>query len=73
MSLASLSDAALAAHLAEAAGRLALEVRAGSGLTGKACGDAGDAAANRLLCDAIRAARPMMGCCPKKRRTTLPD
>lgn len=58
MNLAYLDDAALAAHLAEAAGRLALEVRAGSGLTGKACGDAGDAAANRLLCDAIRAARP---------------
>lgn len=58
MSLSDLDDAALAAHLAEAAGRLALEVRAGSGLIGKACGDAGDAAANRLLCDALRAARP---------------
>lgn len=58
MTMANLDDAALAAHLAEAAGRLALEVRAGCGLTGKACGDAGDAAANRLLCDAIRAARP---------------
>jgi 3'(2'), 5'-bisphosphate nucleotidase len=58
MTMANLDDAALAAHLAEAAGRLALEVRARGGLTGKACGDAGDAAANRLLCDAIRAARP---------------
>jgi 3'(2'), 5'-bisphosphate nucleotidase len=58
MSLSNLDDAALAAHLAAAAGRLALDVRASSGLTGKACGDAGDAAANRLLCDAIRAARP---------------
>lgn len=58
MTLADLNDAALAAHLAEAAGRLALDVREGSGLTGKACGDAGDAAVNRLLCDAIRSARP---------------
>ena len=58
MNLGALTDAALAAHLAEAAGRLALEVREGSGLTGKACGDAGDAAANRLLCEAIRTARP---------------
>lgn len=56
--LATRDDAALAAQLAEAAGRLLLEVRAGSGLTGKALGDAGDAAANRLLCDAIRSARP---------------
>jgi 3'(2'), 5'-bisphosphate nucleotidase len=57
MSHTHLDDAALAAQLAEAAGRLLLEVRAGSGLTGKALGDAGDAAANRLLCDAIRSAR----------------
>jgi 3'(2'), 5'-bisphosphate nucleotidase len=58
MTLADLDDAALAARLAYAAGQLALDVRAGSGLTGKALGDAGDAAANRLLCDAIRTARP---------------
>ncbi|UYV15850.1 3'(2'),5'-bisphosphate nucleotidase CysQ [Porphyrobacter sp. ULC335] len=56
--LAYRDDAALAAQLAEVAGRLLLEVRAGSGLSGKALGDAGDAAANRLLCDAIRSARP---------------
>lgn len=58
MTLADLDDVALAARLAEDAGQLLLEVRAGSGLTGKALGDAGDAAANRLLCDAIRTARP---------------
>ena len=58
MTLADLDDAALAARLAYAAGQLAIDVRAGSGLTGKALGDAGDAAANRLLCDAIRTARP---------------
>jgi 3'(2'), 5'-bisphosphate nucleotidase len=58
MTLADLNDAELAAQLAHDAGQLALEVREGSGLTGKALGDAGDAAVNRLLCDAIRAARP---------------
>lgn len=61
MTLTDLDDAALAAQLAYAAGQLALDVRAGSGLTGKALGDAGDAAANRLLCDAIRTARPEDG------------
>ena len=61
MSFADLDDAALAASLATEAGRLALAVRAGSSLTGKALGDAGDAAANRLLCDAIRTARPADG------------
>jgi 3'(2'), 5'-bisphosphate nucleotidase len=53
-----MTDAELAAQLADEAGRLLVEVRATSGLTGKALGDAGDAAANRLLCDAIRRARP---------------
>jgi 3'(2'), 5'-bisphosphate nucleotidase len=61
MTLTDLDDAALAARLAYEAGQLALDVRAGSGLTGKALGDAGDAAANRLLCDAIRTARPEDG------------
>lgn len=58
MNLAPMTDAALAAHLAEEAGRLLIAVREGSGLQGKALGTAGDAAANRYLCDAIRAARP---------------
>lgn len=61
MTLTDLDDGALAARLAYAAGQLALDVRAGSGLTGKALGDAGDAAANRLLCEAIRTARPEDG------------
>lgn len=52
------SDAALAAHLAAEAGELLISVRKGAGLSGKALGVAGDAAANRYLCDAIRAARP---------------
>ena len=40
MTLTDLDDAALAARLAYEAGQLALDVRAGSGLTGKALGDA---------------------------------
>jgi 3'(2'), 5'-bisphosphate nucleotidase len=58
MRLAEMDDAALAAHLAAEAGRLLIDVREGAGLSGKALGVAGDAAANRFLCDAIRAARP---------------
>ncbi len=58
MTLAQLDDAELAARLAEEAGRLLLDVREGSGLSGKELGVAGDAAANRFLCDAIRNARP---------------
>lgn len=68
MSLADLDDAALAAHLAAEAGRLLNKVRAGSGLVGKALGDAGDAAANRLLCDALRAARPGDGLLSEEER-----
>ena len=58
MTLVGLSDAALAAHLAAEAGRLLIAVREETGLSGKALGVAGDAAANRYLCDAIRTARP---------------
>lgn len=58
MTLTAMTDAALAAHLAAEAGRLLIAVREGSGLMGKALGVAGDAAANRYLCDAIRTARP---------------
>lgn len=58
MILQEMTDAALAAHLAAEAGRLLIEVREGSGLVGKPLGLAGDTAANRFLCEALRAARP---------------
>jgi 3'(2'), 5'-bisphosphate nucleotidase len=58
MTDALLDDAALAARLAAEAGRLLLAVRERGGLTGKALGEAGDTEANRMLCAAIRAARP---------------
>jgi 3'(2'), 5'-bisphosphate nucleotidase len=58
MSMATMSDAALAAKLADAAGRLLLDVRASGMFAGKALGAAGDATANEFLCHAIRAMRP---------------
>lgn len=61
MSEANLTDAQLAAHLAEVAGRIALKVRASGLLEGKALGDAGDATANEFLCSAIRSNRPEDG------------
>jgi 3'(2'), 5'-bisphosphate nucleotidase len=54
----SMSDAELAAHLAEVAGRLLIEVRASSMLSLKALGKAGDATANQFLCHALREQRP---------------
>ena len=48
-----MTDAELAADLAERAGRLLLKVRAGGRFAGAALGRQGDAAANRLLVDAI--------------------
>ena len=56
-----MTDAELAAHLAETAGRLLLAVR-DSGLFGaSALGRAGDETANRFLCHAIREQRPHDG------------
>ncbi|MEN9682865.1 MAG: hypothetical protein RLZZ427_616 [Pseudomonadota bacterium] len=56
-----MTDAELAAHLAETAGRLLLEVRGSGVFAGKALGAAGDAVANRFLVEALRAARPADG------------
>ena len=54
----SMSDAELAAHLAEAAGRILLEVRASGVFSPQALGKAGDQTANQFLVHAIREARP---------------
>lgn len=56
-----MTDAELAAHLAEAAGRILLDVRASGMFNGKALGKAGDATANQFLCHAIRHLRPADG------------
>jgi 3'(2'), 5'-bisphosphate nucleotidase len=53
-----MTDAELAAHLADAAGRLLMDVRASEVFDGKALGQAGDATANQFLCHAIRHLRP---------------
>ena len=53
-----MTDTELAAHLAEVAGRLLLEVRDAGVLSLKALGRAGDATANQFLCHALREQRP---------------
>jgi 3'(2'), 5'-bisphosphate nucleotidase len=56
-----MTDAELAAHLAEVAGRLLLEVRASGMFSPKALGKAGDATANQYLVYALREQRPEDG------------
>ena len=58
MTSAMMTDADLAAHLAEVAGRLLLEVRAAGLFSAKALGKAGDQTANQFLVHAIREQRP---------------
>ena len=52
------SDEQLAERLAKAAGRILLDLQAREDLDGKALGQAGDEAANEMLCRELRAARP---------------
>ena len=59
--VAAMTDAELAAHLAEVAGRLLIEVRASGALSLKALGKAGDACANAFLVAAIAEQRPQDG------------
>ena len=56
-----MNDAELAAHLAQVAGKLLLDVRAAGLLTGQALGKAGDQSANAFLVAAIREHRPNDG------------
>jgi len=58
---ARMNDAELAAHLADHAGSLLLQVRAAGVFSEKALGKAGDATANQFLVHAIRALRPEDG------------
>ena len=53
-----MTDAELAVHLAEVAGRLLIEVRAAGVFSPKALGKAGDQTANQFLVHAIREQRP---------------
>lgn len=52
------NDDQLAARLASAAGEILLDLRRAGDLEGKALGQAGDAAANAMLCRELRVARP---------------
>jgi 3'(2'), 5'-bisphosphate nucleotidase len=52
-----MTDAELAAHLAEVAGRILMDERAAGRLNGKELGQAGDLAANRFLVEALREQR----------------
>ena len=53
-----MTDADLAADLAEQAGRLLLELRDSGRFSGKLLGDEGDRLANELLCAELRRSRP---------------
>ncbi len=68
--IASMTDAELAAHLANVAGRILLEVRDSEVFEGKALGKAGDATANEFLCHALRAARPDDGLLSEEEKDT---
>ena len=65
-----LTDAELAAALAEAGGRIALEVRAAGLIAGKALGDAGDKVVNAFLIRALAAQRPDDGLLSEESRDT---
>jgi 3'(2'), 5'-bisphosphate nucleotidase len=57
----SMTDGDLAAHLADQAGKILLQVRASSMFEGKSLGKAGDQTANQFLCHALRQQRPEDG------------
>jgi 3'(2'), 5'-bisphosphate nucleotidase len=65
----SMTDAELAASLAQSAGRLLLDMQKRA-LTGKELGDAGDQAANAYLIDAITKARPDDGLLSEESKDT---
>ncbi|MCA0979477.1 3'(2'),5'-bisphosphate nucleotidase CysQ [Qipengyuania flava] len=65
-----MTDAELAAHLAQVAGRILLEVRASGMFEGKSLGKAGDETANQFLCHAIRAQRPDDGLLSEESKDT---
>ena len=62
-----MTDADLAAHVAAAAGKVLLEVRASRDWDAKELGQAGDHAANDLLCHAIATERPDDGLLSEER------
>ena len=65
-----MTDADLAAHLAEVAGRILLEVRASGMFEGKALGKAGDETANQFLVHALTQQRPDDGLLSEESKDT---
>lgn len=65
-----MNDAELAAHLAEVAGKLLIQVREAGVLSAKALGKAGDATANQFLCHAIAEQRPDDGLLSEESKDT---
>ena len=65
-----MTDAELAAQLAEQAGRILLQVRDSGMFAGKALGEAGDATANEFLVHALRAQRPDDGLLSEESKDT---
>jgi len=65
-----MTDAELAAHLAEVAGKLLIEVRRSGVLSLKALGKAGDATANQFLVHALREQRPDDGLLSEESKDT---
>ena len=65
-----MTDAELAAHLAEVAGRILIEVRESGMFQGKSLGKAGDQTANQFLCHALRQQRPEDGLLSEESKDT---
>ena len=65
-----MTDAELAAHLAEVAGRILIEVRQSGMFEGKALGNAGDETANEFLVHALRQQRPDDGLLSEESKDT---
>ena len=63
-----MTDAELAAHLAETAGQMLLQLRATRGFSPSELGAAGDRIANRYLVDTIREQRPQDGLLSEEER-----
>ena len=66
-----MTDAELAAHLAEVAGRILIEVRESGIFEGKALGKAGDETANQFLVHALRTQRPNDGLLSEESKDTF--
>ncbi|BBC70969.1 3'(2'),5'-bisphosphate nucleotidase CysQ [Altererythrobacter sp. B11] len=65
-----MTDAELAAHLADCAGRILLQVRDSGMFEGKALGKAGDQTANQFLVHALRQQRPEDGLLSEESKDT---